>query len=150
MSKKVNVRGLKEIIDPTYRYMMPQVIVTVQRTKSVIANIGEIAKSLDRKPEIIVEFLKKKLGVALKYNKDDDKIEIKSIHQSVVQEAIHEFIEYFVLCQSSTSCRNPETVLSVKKNEMYITCKACGYSDKVKMANKTVNKVYDGLIKMLG
>ena len=147
MSKKINLRGLTEIIDPTYRYKMSQVSVIKQKTKSIISNIGEVSKNVERDPQMLVEYLKTRLGLALKFDKVLDKIEIKSIEQSEVQNAIFEFIEWFVLCP--TPCRNPETLLSKTKHDLIITCKACGHSNRVKDVNKAVSKTIEKLVKLL-
>lgn len=144
MSRNINVRGLKENNDPSYRYRMPSVSINKQKTKMVIINLKEIGASLDRDPHFIVYFLKNKFGTQMKYNSEENRVEFKGLEPEQIQDAIFEFIEYFVLCPT---CNNPETTLSNKKNNMYIACKACSHNDKVSLTNKIVEKVCDTLVK---
>lgn len=146
MSKFINVRGLKENNDPSYRYKMPSLCINTQKTKMIITNIKEIADSLDRDPVIIVDFLKKKFSTAIKYDPNENKVEFKSIEPAQIHEAIYEFIEYFVLCPT---CKNPETVISNGKKNLYMQCKACSHYDKVPINNKLIEKVYDTYIKII-
>lgn len=146
--KLINVRGLdgKNDIDPTFRYKMQPIILVKQKTKEVITNINEIGASLDRHPKMIVEFLKKRFSKQMIYSEELNKIEVKSMAQDDLQKAIYEFIEYFVLCPT---CRNPETALKKKKDNLFIKCKACSHNDQVKINNKVVSKTVDGVTKLI-
>lgn len=144
MSKQINVRGLVPIIDTFYRYKMPSIIIVNQKTKYVITNMNELAQSLQRDPNMIIDYLKKKFSVSMTFNKDLNTVEFKGIQIELIQEAVYEFIEYYVLCPS---CRNPETVLSNKKSIMYIKCNACSHNDKLKSTASIVNKTVDMIIK---
>ena len=62
-SKKINIVGLNDIIDPNYRYRMSKLDVVKQRTKTTITNLKKVSKDLDREPELIVGFFKKRFGV---------------------------------------------------------------------------------------
>lgn len=143
---KINVRGLTPIDDPCYRYRMPTLSIVNQKTKIVIININELAKALERDPSMIVDFLKKKFSVAMTYNSTDNTVEFKGVQTELLQEAIYEFIEYYVLCPT---CRNPETVLSNKKNTVYINCNACSHYDKLNCTPKIVGKTIDVIIKRI-
>ncbi|AYV75986.1 MAG: translation initiation factor 2 subunit beta [Terrestrivirus sp.] len=144
MSKSINVRGLTENIDPTYRYRMPPIQITKQKTKSVITNIKEVCKALDRDPLILVDYFKKKFSTPMNVDLDENRVELKSIEQNELQNAIFEFIEYFILCPT---CRNPETDLSNKKTTLYIKCRACSHYGPLQMHNKLVNKVSEYIVK---
>jgi translation initiation factor 5 len=158
MSKLIPVRGLKEIIDPSYRYKMEAINTTQQSGKLVITNLNEVGKSItfnnldgknqgkENKPKMIVEYLKKRFGIAIKCDKELTKVFIKGVTQGELQNAVYEFIEYFVICPT---CKNPETILSKKKYSVYIKCQACSHHDKVQSPNKIVDKLLDSYLKML-
>jgi len=147
-SKMINVRGLddKNDSDPCFRYKMQALKLEKQKTKDVILNINDIGDNLSRDPKMLVEFLKKKFGTQMKYSATLNKIEIKGISQIDLQKAIYEFIEYFVLCPT---CRNPETILRKKKENLYISCKACSHDEQIKMTNKIVSNTSDNIIKLI-
>lgn len=155
MSKKtlINIRGLEEIIDHSYRYKMEPITVVQQKVKSVITNINEISRNLttnknskEDKGKMLIEFFKKKFSIPIKCNKDLTKVELKGVTQGELQNAIYEFIEYFVTCPT---CRNPETTLSKDKGNIYIMCQACSHYDKLNNTNKTVQKLMDSYLKIL-
>jgi translation initiation factor 5 len=146
MSKSINVRGLTENTDPSYRYRMPQIQIIKQKTKSVITNIREVSKALDREPIILIDYFKKKFSTPMNVNLDENRVELKSVEQNELQNAIYEFIEYFILCPT---CKNPETELSNKKTTLYIKCKACSHYGSLQMHNKLVSKVSEYIVKTL-
>ena len=145
-SKKINVRGLEEVDDPSYRYRMTPIQVTVQKTKSVLTNLKEVAKDLERDPRMLIEYFKKRFGISLKYEESKDRAEVKGVDQDQFQTAVYEFIQFFVLCPT---CRNPETVLSKRGEVLSIACKACSHSDVVDVSNRAVSKAVDGILRVL-
>ena len=159
MSKKasINVRGLNEVVDPSYRYKMEPINAVQQKGKLVITNIKEIGRNLtvqnysdtskEDKSQMLIEFFKKKFSTPIKCDKELSKIELKGVSADELQNAIYEFIEYFVICPT---CGNPETILSKEKSNIFITCQACSHHDKIKNSNKMVSKLWDNFLKILG
>ncbi len=146
MTKNINVRGLSEINDISYRYRMPSISVINQKNKTVINNINEIASALETNPEFIIDFFRKKFSISIKYDNKSNYVELKSILQIDLQNALFEFIEYFIICPL---CKNPETELYIKKESLYIKCKACSNNSKVNMVNKLTEKVTESIKKIL-
>lgn len=150
---KIIVRGLTEIIDPFYRYKMePLNVVQQGRDIIVITNINEVCRDISsdqndasNKTKMLIELIKKKFSIPIKCNKNFDRLELKGVTANDLQNTVFEFIEYFVLCPT---CRNPETTLSKKSNEIYIKCRACSHYDKIKITNKLIAKIYDGYLKI--
>ena len=147
----ITVRGLTEIIDPYYRYKMEPVNVIQQKGKLLVTNITDIAKNLSTdknsanvKTKMIIEFFKTKFSTSITY-KDINKLEIKGVTRDDLQNAVYEFIEYFVLCPS---CQNPETLLFKENSNIYMKCQACSHNDKLK-SNKMVMKLWDCYAKLL-
>jgi len=143
--KKINLRGLKDTNDPFYRYKMVPISVVKQKTKSVITNIAEVSKDISRDPQMMIEYFKKKFGMNIVYDKKTDKAEVKNISQDELQNAIFEFIDYFVLCPT---CTNPETVLSIDNGSIHIKCKACTHYDKINVTGKVALKTLDSIMKL--
>jgi len=131
---KINIRGLKlSIEDPNYRYKMTPLNIVRERSLMTINNLPVICKDIERHPEMFVEFIKHKLGTNLSYKEDKLKYSDKISNQSI-EDALYEFIEMFVLCNS---CNLPETNMFVKKKEGQIEfiCRACS-SDLVLQVDK--------------
>lgn len=126
MSKKINIRGLTDNSgDIFYRYKMEKLICIDQKGKTVVNNIDNIAKAIDRDPKNIANHFKKRLGTAMVYK--DSKITIsKTVTVNELEQLLFEFIEYNVLCPV---CKNPETIVTInKKNKQEMTCKACSFT----------------------
>ncbi|XP_055331928.1 uncharacterized protein LOC129583909 [Paramacrobiotus metropolitanus] len=126
--------------DQFYRYKMPRLVAKVEGSgngiKTVVANITEIAKSLDRPPAYPLKYFGYELGAQTMIDSKNDRYIVNGAHEAPrLQEMLDGFIKKFVLCQS---CNNPETVLQVypKKNTIKQNCAACGYSCMVDMKHK--------------
>ena len=133
---KINIIGLTKIDDPFYRYQMVQ----PKYENSNLTNLLDIAKDLDRSPDMIIKFLKYKFNSSCTF-KNNILTLPKNTSPTDFENALFEFIEYVVLCPL---CRLPETTIDKKTN---ISCKCCSYNkpvDKQKIS-KTANKFYDAL-----
>lgn len=127
--------------DVFYRYKMPEIEIKVEGRgngiKTVLVNIEEISKSLDRKPWHLTKYLSYELGTLGSFDEVTRKHIINGSHtKEKVQEHIFRFIEEFILCKSCE--RNPETVLFTDSNRKQIQqrCKACGKVNTIKTQNK--------------
>ena len=144
-ASKINIRGITEIIDPYYRYTMDKIKMEKRKNVNVITNINNISKDLDRDPEMIILYIKKKLSIPLIYKKKE--IIINSMIKSdEITNILYEFIEYFVLCGR---CKLPETTLNISEDCVELECKCCSYNTKINNINKnkTVNKFLETLLK---
>lgn len=161
MKTLINIRGIENLVDQSYRYKMEPINIVQQKGKTVITNLREIGKSLtvqslscnhkgnnaiEDKTKMLIEFFKKKFSTPIKSDNELTKIELKGVTRDELQCAIYEFIEYFVICPT---CKNPETVLSLDRSNIFITCQACSHHDKIINTNKIVSKVWDNYLKML-
>lgn len=155
----ISIRGINDIIDPSYRYKMEALNILQNKGKFVITNINEIGLNLSSSyhknkshnndncySKMLIEFFKKKFGIAIKCNKDLTKVELKGISHAELQNAVYEFIEYFVICPT---CNNPETNLYKHKSDIYITCNACSYNNKLDNKNKIFDKLKDNYLKII-
>lgn len=131
---KININGSD---DPSYRYQMSSVIIKIEGRgngiKTILINIQDICKSLDRPLSHIIKYIGCELNTNSYYDKDIDKVILKgSFSRDIIQDIIYKYIYNFILCNK---CNNPETVYKIrKKNKLYtikLKCKACGESTKI-------------------
>ncbi|RDD40730.1 Eukaryotic translation initiation factor 5 [Trichoplax sp. H2] len=126
--------------DPYYRYKMPRIIAKVEGKgngiKTVIVNMTEIAKSLQRPPSYPTKYFGCELGAQTQLDSKNDRYIVNGSHDgSKLQEILDGFIKKFVLCPE---CENPETDLSVdsRKEKIKTSCLACGYHGLIDLRHK--------------
>lgn len=134
----INISGSTPVDDPEYRYKMPAVVGKVEGRgngiKTVIVNISDLGLSLKRSPGEVNKFFGCELGAQTSYSEDTDRAVVNGAHpDAVLQEKIHSYIEYFVLCPN---CRYPETEYKIKNDTIFHRCKACGAVNTVNMEHK--------------
>lgn len=128
MANNLNVN--RNVVDPYYRYKMPKLQAKVEGKgngiKTVIANMVEIAKALERPPMYPTKYFGCELGAQTNFDTKNDRYIVNGDHDATkLQNLLDGFIRKFVLC---ASCDNPETTYSIRKNTIYAKCKACGHS----------------------
>lgn len=136
MSLNVNCN----VTDVFYRYKMPKLLAKVEGKgngiKTVVVNMSDIAKSINRPPSYPCKYFGCELGAQTQMDHKADRYIVNGAHDAVkLQALVHGFIKKFVLCPG---CDNPETVLQVKEKKGVIgqTCKACGHQDVLDMRHK--------------
>ncbi|TNM96053.1 hypothetical protein fugu_017136 [Takifugu bimaculatus] len=127
MSVNVN----RSVSDQFYRYKMPRLIAKVEGKgngiKTVIVNMVDVAKALNRPPTYPTKFFGCELGAQTQFDTKNDRYIVNGSHEAnKLQDMLDGFIKKFVLC---AECDNPETDLHVnpKKQTIGTSCKACGY-----------------------
>uniref|UniRef100_G3NLM8 Eukaryotic translation initiation factor 5 n=1 Tax=Gasterosteus aculeatus aculeatus TaxID=481459 RepID=G3NLM8_GASAC len=127
MSVNVN----RSVSDQFYRYKMPRLIAKVEGKgngiKTVIVNMVDVAKALNRPPTYPTKFFGCELGAQTQFDSKNDRYIVNGSHEAnKLQDMLDGFIRKFVLCPE---CDNPETDLHVnpKKQTIGNSCKACGY-----------------------
>ncbi|KAL4641840.1 eukaryotic translation initiation factor 5 [Arapaima gigas] len=127
MSVNVN----RSVSDQFYRYKMPRLIAKVEGKgngiKTVIVNMVDVAKALNRPPTYPTKFFGCELGAQTQFDAKNDRYIVNGSHEAnKLQDMLDGFIRKFVLCPE---CDNPETELHInpKKQTIGTSCKACGY-----------------------
>ncbi|XP_051500595.1 eukaryotic translation initiation factor 5 [Myxocyprinus asiaticus] len=127
MSINVN----RSVLDQFYRYKMPRLIAKVEGKgngiKTVIVNMVDVAKALNRPPTYPTKFFGCELGAQTQFDVKNDRYIVNGSHEAnKLQDMLDGFIRKFVLCPE---CDNPETDLHInpKKQTIGNSCKACGY-----------------------
>jgi len=135
--------GAENASDPHYRYKMPKPISKVEGRgngiKTNVVNNVEIAKALERPPEYILKFMGCELGAQTNFDGKTGTSIVNGAHDAnVLMNLIEAFIKKYVQCYS---CGNPETVVSVKRESVFLKCKACGHVSDVDMRHKLNNYI---------
>ncbi len=131
----------RDIIDPYYRYKMP--IITGQHKgrgngcKTVITNLTDVAKSLDREPVEILKYIGYSTGSQTSITKDIEYIINGFVENENLLKYIYTYIENFISCPT---CRNPETKYKFRSKKVHTKCSACGAMDEL-MEHKLVNYI---------
>uniref|UniRef100_G3TWB1 Eukaryotic translation initiation factor 5 n=1 Tax=Loxodonta africana TaxID=9785 RepID=G3TWB1_LOXAF len=125
----VNVNG--SVSDQFYRYKMPCLIAKVEGKgngiKTVIVNMVDVAKALNRPPTYPTKYFGCELGAQTQFDVKNDRYIVNGSHEAnKLQDMLDGFIRKFVPCPE---CENPETDLHVNPMKQTIgnSCKACGY-----------------------
>ncbi|KAL1263296.1 hypothetical protein QQF64_006035 [Cirrhinus molitorella] len=130
ISLKMSVNVNRSVSDQFYRYKMPRLIAKVEGKgngiKTVIVNMVDVAKALNRPPTYPTKFFGCELGAQTQFDAKNDRYIVNGSHEAnKLQDMLDGFIRKFVLC---SECDNPETDLHVnpKKQTIGSSCKACG------------------------
>lgn len=118
----------RNVNDLFYRYKMPRLLVKVEGKgngiKTVISNMLEISKALNRPATYATKYFGCELGAQTQFDLKNERYIINGEHDSEkLQELLYGFIKKFVLCPK---CENPETFFIVKKQKISQSCKTCG------------------------
>jgi len=129
----------RDVKDGFYRYKMPKIVSKIEGRgngiKTVIPNMSDVGKALDRPPAYTTKFFGCELGALVSVDVEKDRFLVNGSHDAEkLQKTLDVFITKFVLCGS---CRNPETDLSISKDERITrVCKACGARTPVDLTHK--------------
>lgn len=119
--------------DAFYRYKMPRLQCKIEGRgngiKTNVVNNVDIAKALERPPEYVIKYFGTELGAQTKFDKKAGTSIVNGAHdQKKLSEILESFIKKYVQCYG---CGNPETVIKIKKENIYLKCKACGHVSTV-------------------
>jgi len=129
--------------DSFYRYKMPILQAKIEGRgngiKTNVVNNVDIAKALDRPPPYIIKFFGCELGALTSYDVKTGMSIVNGAHDSKkLAELLDSFIKKYVQCHS---CGNPETRIKIKRENIYLLCKACGAPSCVDMRHKVNNYI---------
>ena len=124
--------------DPFYRYKMPRVIIKIERVKTVIVNLDEISKSLNRESAHLLRHLSHSLCTQASFDKKNKTHKLNGHHEeAAIRRVIFDFVKRFILCGT---CDNPETEFVVEKR-LYTRCKACGDKNLINGSDKLIKYI---------
>jgi len=130
----------RNVTDMFYRYKMPRINAKVEGKgngiKTVIVNMAEVAKALNRPATYPTKYFGCELGAQTQFDFKNERFIVNGSHDaSKLQDLLDGFIRKYVLCPE---CDNPETdlLINAKKETISQSCKACGYHGLVKVQHK--------------
>ena len=131
-STKVNICGLKDVIDPSYRYKCDLEILKYEGKgngkKTRFVNIDEISQQLHRTPDELTRFLGIDLSTSTNYV-DNAAIINGHIRKDDMHKSLRNYIELFVICKN---CGLPEIPkYKINGKGIKTKCLSCGYRDKM-------------------
>eukprot|EP00892_Ulva_mutabilis_P011881 jgi/Ulvmu1/9065/UM005_0158.1 len=124
--------------DPHYRYRMPKLVAKVEGRgngiKTNVVNNVDIARALDRPPTYTLKHFGCELGAQTNFDKKTGTSIVNGAHDAKkLSEVLEIFIKKYVQCYS---CGNPETVIKIRRECIFLKCKACGNTSDVDMRDK--------------
>ncbi|ARF10246.1 translation initiation factor 2 subunit beta [Hokovirus HKV1] len=129
--------------DPFYRYKREKIILKSESYRTVLVNLNNISNAIERNSETLATFIKYKLNINI-VEKQNVWYTSSKITVDDIENAIEEFINYFVLCPT---CKIPETNLITKKKDIELSCRACSKTNTTKNDKKHVIKFSDYILK---
>ncbi len=118
---------LPETVKEHSRFIIPMVISRIQGKITVITNLGDVSKAVNRDPEMIAKFLMKELGTSGMF--DGQQLILKGqFRQSQIQSKYESFLAQFVICPE---CGKPDTKIIKEDRISFLKCEACGSKNPI-------------------
>lgn len=132
----INIK--RDVKDAFYRYKMPKLQAKIEGKgngiKTLVSNMTDVAKALHRPPTYVTKYFGAELGALTNCDEKAARYIVNGAHEAEkLQSVLDGFISKFVLCPQ---CENPETILSIRRDEIYRSCKACGHKAPCDNAHK--------------
>ncbi|MEM1578974.1 MAG: translation initiation factor IF-2 subunit beta [Archaeoglobaceae archaeon] len=118
----------KRVVSRKERFEIPKAIVTKEGVRTIVRNLTQIAKTLNRNEEHIYKYLVKSLGTAGII--DNGRLILQGkFTEEEIQKEINEYVKIYVLCRE---CNAPDTELIKEERVLFMRCLACGAKQPVK------------------
>ncbi|MDK2795973.1 MAG: translation initiation factor 2 subunit 2 [Archaeoglobaceae archaeon] len=110
------------------RFEIPKVSVTREGVRTILRNLTQISKTLNRSEDHIYKYLVKSLGTAGII--DNGRLILQGkFSEEEIQKEINEYVKLYVLCKE---CNSPDTELIKEERVTFLRCLACGAKQPVK------------------
>ncbi|MAG60401.1 translation initiation factor IF-2 subunit beta [archaeon] len=120
---------LPELMQGDDRFTIEKVKGHLEGSKTVISNLKQIAKGLNRDPEHLLKYLLRETASAGKF-RGDSAIFAAKIGAGTFNKKIKKYASEFVIC---SECGKPDSTLDVERGGIsYLKCQACGVKKPVK------------------
>lgn len=134
--------------DSFFRYQMPKLKMRKEGSgngiKTIIENIKDISKSLERDREEICKYLQLNLNTNKKWISAERKLILNGdFTKNEIEMKLKKYIEYYVICKH---CNLPETLYKKGNKQIKKMCKACGYKEKIEFDNKFTKFILSKLV----
>lgn len=113
---------LPAVLKEHSRFEKPTVDSIIQGKITVLRNLGDISKAVNRKTSMVSKYLIKELGTSGTH--DSHHLTMKGqFRQPQIQDRFNAFLEEFVLC---SECNRPDTKIQREDRINFLVCEACG------------------------
>lgn len=113
---------LPEILKEYSRFVTPEIVGRIQGKTTVVQNLGEVSKIINRSADMLAKHLIREFGTSGSH--DLQHLVMKGqFRQPQVQEKFEEFLRQFVLCPE---CGRPDTKILREERVSFLKCEACG------------------------
>lgn len=115
---------LPEILKEKPRFKIPEIKVSIQGKQTIIVNLGEVAKEINRSHIALAKYFFTELGTSGEFN-EQRAILKGQFKPELIKNKFHAFIKEYVLCKE---CNRPDTqIIHDKEKRMdFLKCEACG------------------------
>lgn len=128
---------LPEILKEYSRFVTPQIRARIQGKTTVVQNLGEVSKIINRKPDMLGKYLLREFGTM--GSSDDQRLLMKGqFRQYQIQEKFEEFLRLYVICPE---CSRPDTRIIQEMRVNFLKCEACGSKHPIGVIKAAAPKV---------
>ncbi len=110
------------------RFEIPKVKVQREGNRTVIKNLSQIAKTLNRSEEHLYKYMVKSLGTAGILEAGRVILQGK-FTEDEVQSELDRYVKEYVLCRE---CQSPDTEFRKEERVLFVKCLACGAKHPVR------------------
>lgn len=115
-------KELPDVLKEHSRFEKPTVDSIIQGKITVVKNLGDLAKAVDRDTNMVSKYLIKELGTSGTH--DSQHLVMKGqFRQPQIQDRFDAFLDEFVLC---SECKRPDTKILREDRINFLVCEACG------------------------
>ena len=116
-----------EVSEESERFEIVKVKGHHEGVRTVINNFLKVAACLRRKPEHLLKFLGKELGIQGEM-KGERLILSRKLSSKDINAKIEKYAKMYVVC---VKCRKPDSELSEESGKLFVRCLACGNKHEV-------------------
>ncbi len=110
------------------RFVVPNVVVELHGTKTIVKNFGDIATAV-RRSEHLAKFFFRELAAPGSVQNNSLILQGK-FSQDILKKKLEAYIKEFVYCKE---CGEPDTKIVKEKNAVFVVCEACGAKHAVRL-----------------
>jgi len=133
------LRSYEELLEKAYeempeevvrreRFEIPRVKVQREGSRTIIKNLSQISKILNRGENHIFKYMVKSLGTAGFIENGRIILQGKFTEEEVQQE-LDRYVKEYVICRE---CRSPDTEFKKEERVLFVKCLACGAKHPVR------------------
>ncbi len=113
---------LPDTVFETKRFKTPKGYSVIQGNRTIIKNLGDVARTLNRDPQHVLKYLLRELGTSGNVEGNRAILQGKFTHY-VINDRIKEYVGSFVMCHE---CNRPDTIIIREDRIDMLKCSACG------------------------